>query len=194
VKKSDIKTGIVYAYQRGDWDRPQPLVFLSLDLYKARSYSERNVPWCSLAGDYHTRPKRGEGFDGRDVGYPVIILSEPGSADSLAAMAELGPEVITAGLPEPHTAAGMRTDVLTRLASVTGTYEEVVAELAERRRRDRELEDERRAEEGRTATRREELISRFAALGVKVTRAGLAADLLTLSLDEAAKIADRLEG
>jgi hypothetical protein len=195
MKKSEIKLGVVYAYQRGEWDTPSPLVFLSLDLYTTRRHGSGSKVWCEPASSYDTRPKRGAGFGGRDVGYPVVMADAWNSPEDMtAAMTALGAEVITDGLTPEQSDAGLSRDILTRMASITGLYADVVAERERLRQEDRDQTARREAERAQDDERIARLTARLAALGVTFSRDYRVPGLLTLTLDDAEAIARRLEG
>lgn len=195
MKKADIKTGVVYAYQGRTYGDPDPAVLVSTDLWTGRDRYERgrdSAPWCQPAGDR----KPGRDYLGRATGYVVVLPagSKPGETPEQlhARMLAITPADLEA-TRDGQAGDGLYFAILTRLTPLAGLYGEVMAEREQRRQRDSELAAERAAEESREASRRADLIARCAALGVKVTRDYRESGLLSLTLDEAAKIAEMLE-
>lgn len=196
MKKADIKLGVVYAYQRGEWDTPAPVVFLGMDLYRGNSgRSAPGSPWCRPAPDYDSRPKQASGFSGYDVGYPAVTVRRfiP-AAVPLAAMRSLDASLIGQPLSQDLRDAGLETTLITRLAGITGVYAEVVDAREDQRRADQEAAARQAAADARRAARETAIISRFSALGLTVSRDWRVPDVLTVTLRDAELIADRLEG
>lgn len=193
MRKQDIKPGVVYAYRRGAWDTPTPLVFLSLDLHVPSRQRKPGDPWCERAL-HDKRAKRGSIYP--DVGYPVVIgerMGQGATEETIAAMPALGADVIADGLTDEQRASRLSTDILTRLASVVGVYAEVMAERKRQVDKDREVHRRHAEQTVATQARRAELMGRLAAVGVTVTRVYDHDDQLILTLDEAAKVAGWLE-
>lgn len=195
MKKADIKTGVVYAYQRSAYGDPDPAVLVSTDLYTGRDRYDRGNgrSWCVPAGD--TKP--GRDYLGRATGYVIVVpaASKPDEtpeqlhARMLAVtMADLG--ATTDG--QVRKGDGLYFVILTRLVPLVGLYDEVMAEREAQRQHDRELEAKRDAERSQREQRIAAIIGRFSALGLTVSRDYRTPEL-TLSLDEAENIASLLE-
>jgi hypothetical protein len=192
MRKQDIRTGVVYAYQRSSWSLPVPLVFLSLDLHRRLRPRAGADSWCQPS-TYGDRPKAALGFSDADIGYPVARLgwNRELTDDALAALPSLGAEVASGDLPGWLQAAGIERDILTRMASVIGPYDEVMAEREVRLHA--EAERTRRENAGRQdkASRARAVIRALGAQGVKASYDEWDVTV-TLSLDEAEKVVTAL--
>jgi hypothetical protein len=148
MKKTDIKTGVVYAYRRGNYGNPRPMVFLSLGLHRSPEYGRGR--WATPAA-HDTKPRAGSGYGGSDVGYPVAL----GTAGEtpIEKLASLGPDLIEQNVWSGLLAeAGITRDILTNMAAVLGPWDEVVAARKAQEARERErMADERRVRDAETA-------------------------------------------
>jgi hypothetical protein len=182
MKKADIKAGVVYAYQRSDNYSPEPVVFLSTDLY-----IERGRLHVSTAALEKAQPgeKPGKDYMGRNTGYPAVFRSfdaEGTPEEVIAAMLSATLDgAIADKLPR-----GVKSEVVTTLTRIRGPYGEVrsaylaaqAADLAERYRRD-----------AAAASRRSRAVAAaavFTDVGVYSTPRG---SEITLTLENAEKLA-----
>lgn len=180
MRKQDIKPGVVYAYQRGEYGPLKPCVVLSLEMHK----TVRGAPgWTRAEG--HDRPQRGD-LVRPAIGYPVVM----GEPELAGGMASLGAGIIASGLTDEQVCSGLSGNTLYAPVCLRGPYAEVAAALAERERA--ELEANARARAARNAE-----LARAITLTDELGRSGIAADSLvvdgtrhiTLTLDEAEKLA-----
>lgn len=119
MRRQDIKTGVVYAYQPNpDRDAPKPLMFLSADLH-IRAV-RHPVPWCrpSLAGERAGYKSLHREY----TGYPAILAHgiDPAEPEMIALAATVASNALTTGdVPE-----GLQLDIITNLAHIRGPYAE----------------------------------------------------------------------
>ena len=192
MRKQDIKPGVVYAYQRGKYNEPHPVIFLSLDLYSdSRRGAEGPRFRKALPGE---KPHQGRWGSG-STGYLIAEASTAwrGQGRLAEAVAKL-PGLILAdatasGDREVGDLIGFR--VLPSLTPVLGPWEAVIAERreqdeADRRRRERETAAGK-ALDDRAAKVRAVLI----AAGLSPRYSGPSRELV-LSLDDAEKLASLL--
>jgi hypothetical protein len=180
MKKADIKTGVVYAYQRNGTYAPQPVVFLSTDLYTDRGRYSANAAALTpaLAGE-----KPGKDYLGRHTGCPVVLrafdFEGPAEDVAPALLAATLDGAIAGKLP-----AGVKCDVLTTLTRIRGLYDEVLAEY--QRQQDAEAQRRRVADDllrGRRE-RAAQIVAQLEAFGVFATYRGH----LELTLENAEKL------
>lgn len=178
MRKQDIRTGVVYAYQRGTYGSPGAVVFLSLELHKYVKHRQPGQPYWTPAAGFD-KPRRGD-WSFASVGYPVVIGREPGD------LASLGAEVITTGLTPAQYEAGLSADTLTSLAAVKGPYAEVMAAYAREQEADRKRRQEKRERETARRDRAARVKADLEALGVF---ANYHQDRFELTLENAEKLA-----
>jgi hypothetical protein len=189
VRKQDIRTGVVYAYQQraSGIREPEPAVLLSTKLHTGRSRRRLETgPWCTPAASYE---KPGRDYLGAPTGYPALFAANGiPLPDLISLMLSVTPDVLVTGEPP----AGITLQILTSLTHLRGVYADVAAGHAERRRTEAEQNERERAER-QARQRRAKAVT--AALG----RCGVLASYdewdvtVTLALDEAEKLATLLE-
>jgi hypothetical protein len=193
MKKQDIKLGTVYAYKPHDWSTPEPLVFLSSELYETRMRRGVQEPFTKSTA---TRPKREEQWSSSySVGYPVLIYGAAYDVppDVLVLMRATKPTVIETGRLYDPTGHLCLT-LLTRMASVVGEYDDVMEQIARQKDSDQRLREARAAESNRLEKLKDDLTARLRVLGIKVLKDYHHDDRLSFELDELDKLVGRLEG
>lgn len=187
MRRTSIETGKLFAYRTRKWDTWRPLVFLSRDLVIRAKPDDTDELFTPVTAASRAPVNHG---------YAAIAGPPRASEEVLEQMRGLSLDNVRTW-PLPSLPAGLPFTcfLLTRMATVGGPYEEILAE--EKRRADRE-EGARQARDERIRAqlaRRQDLARRLDACGV-VTRPGvqLHEDWLRISLDEAERLAKRLEG
>jgi hypothetical protein len=195
MRKSEIKLGTIYAHKPHDWSTPEPLVFLSDHLYRERWWGDRitDRPGYLVAEDHYHKPEAGRYHISPTVGYPVLIYEAAYNvtSDVLVLLKATKPKVIETGLYDPT--GHLSLILLTRMASVTGEYDEVIQAIVRQKDNDRRLREEHTAESNRLMLQRDDLTARLEVLGIKVRRDYNHDDRLSFELDELDKLVGRLE-
>jgi hypothetical protein len=196
MKKADIKPGVVYAYQRGrgDYDEPQPIVFLNApadgDLYARSSYHRPPGAPAFHAAHDGSKPHRGSGYSSPDVGYPAVMLG--GNAPKGTKPEDLLKFTLAGFKAATSTTAGDGTmfTLITSLAQITGTYAEAKAEYEARRQARREEAQQERTAADASRARAIDVLASLRAHDIEANRipAYSAVDSITLPLDEAEKL------
>ncbi|MEV0830855.1 MULTISPECIES: hypothetical protein [Streptosporangiaceae] len=189
MKAKDIKSGVVYAHQRGrgEYASVRPVVFLahadSDHLYSTTSHHRpKGSPAFQKATYPGAKPKRGQGYSASDVGYPIAT----GPADKLA---EVTLADFEAAASHYH-AHGVEFNVLTSLTSVVGPYEEVFAEQKKRLQDTEEAHDRERERKRAHSARLDAQQKRLRDLGVGSTQSSVLTgpDMLAISADDVDKL------
>ena len=176
MRKNEIKPGVIYAYQRGRgyWDTPTPIVFLaSTDVLFAEGspYRKADAPtYFRAAGD--SKPRAKSGFNGRDWGYAAVRADFGHDIDPQdllkPTLAEF--EATTSGLCQ--SVEGARFTLVTSLATITGLYDEVLAEYQTRQDADRRQREQDQARRDAVHARSADIISQLARFGAEPVSAG----------------------
>jgi hypothetical protein len=193
MKKADIKPGVVYAYQRRDYDKPEPVVFLNApaagDLYATSSYhSPPGTPAFRAARD-GSRPHRGSGYSSPDVGYPAVMLG--GNAPKDAKPEDLLKSTLAGFQSAAAITAGNGTvfTLVTSLAQIAGTYAEAKAEYDQRQQFRRDEADRKERVRAASRIRADAAVAALGQAGISAspdTFLGTAYNLY-ITLDEAEK-------
>lgn len=193
MRKQDIRTGVVYAYQRSEFDTPEPCVLLGTELRTGRGRYDRTDAW-SQASDAGDRP--GKDYLGRHTGYVALFCSRPfsgrASARVAALMLAVTPDQYPAILETGVAPDGLCAEILTTLAPVRGVFEEVCRARSEKREQERRARKEADAERRAGWARAAALIARFDALGFALDT-NYDGDQIAITADEAERIAELLE-
>ena len=187
MRKNDIKPGVVYAYQRSSYGDPDPCVLVSTDLYTGRNrYDRDRAPFVSPAGE---GAKPGKNYLDQPTGYVIVLPAGVKLGETPEQLHARLLAVTTADLEaskDGQAGDGLYFDILTRLNSITGLYDEV---MAERKAREK-AEEERWAREREETARRD---TRAAAAHAALFAAGVKARYwdgqFTVSLADAEKLA-----
>lgn len=191
MKRSDIKAGVVYAYQADSWRAPQPIVFLSeTQLYKQNTgfNRDRETSRFFLKSD-QPRPHKAT-YSGGAVGLPAVTgMSE----EDLCTKTLADFEAVTSG--------GSKYRVIYYFNHITGLYSEVMEAREEASRKRAEHSAAARAAREDAARRGGAVVATLAQCGVKarysdvssVTRTTAASPHVRLDLAEAEKLAALLE-
>lgn len=193
MKKADIKLGVIYAYQRGRNDSPDPVVFLVAPsdgkLYQQRDRYTRTGPAFRPAGD-NAKPERSRIYG--PTGYAVAKSGYGADRSDLSALtaATLADfEAATSAHSGP-----VQFDVLVTLGQITGLYEDVAAAHKAQQQREREHIHRQRAAADRDRERAGVLIGAFSRAGIETTTGDVfGSRKILLTLDEAEKLAALLE-
>jgi hypothetical protein len=196
MRKQDIKTGVVYAYQRGrgDYDSPEPIVFLAAPadgkLYTERdSFSQKGISFHRARPG--GKPVARRSYMGGSTGYPAVLLDHGTDPADLLRVTLADFEAATTAYP-----GNIKFVVFVTLAHITGPYDEQVAEY-EGRRAARD-DASARQEQARRASR-----DRAKGITAALKAAGIEAEAdnaygtvtsIVIPLDEAEKLIALLEG
>jgi hypothetical protein len=192
MRKQDIKPGVVYAYQRGTYDDPRPVVFLSLDLYSDRRRGAEGPRFRKACdGD---KPHSGT-FGSGSTGY--LIAEMRGGWRNDAERAEAAERMKSLTLADALTSreAGPDDltdfDVLPRLTAIVGPWDEVIAAKRARDEKARQVAQREQAERLARDDRAVDVLRTLKAAGVRAQYEGGHAEF-RLSLDDAEKLASLL--
>lgn len=152
MRKQDIKTGVVYAYQRSSYYSPEPVVFLIAPsegkLYSERDRFSRTGPAFRKARA-GSKPERGNLYGSTGYAIAKFGYGAPSREPALLAGVTLADfeEATSVG----GRVDGIQFDVITTLSQITGTYAEAVAAHHAKKNaehaqfeREREQRDDRR--------------------------------------------------
>lgn len=199
MKKADIKTGVVYAYQRNrSYDSPTPVVFLAAPsegkLYnRPRRFGTSTGPVYRLAAGYD-KPKRATGYADATTGYPVAKLSAAAGRSDLSPLIAVTLADFEAATSSYSGEGGVEFDLITTLTQITGPYGEAVAAYDAHRRATQEHQERVRADKDEKLERAKSLVAAFGRAGVRAQHGDIfGSRKILLSLDEAAKLAEMLE-
>jgi hypothetical protein len=195
MRKTAIQTGVLYAYQsRSKIVAPDPLVFLSTSLYSSRGQAMPREAWAHAA-------VRGTSIGISNVsrvrtGYLAVVPTYSGRPRSAETILQQRMQKVTLEQALRQKSFDvdddLRLEIVISLTRVLGPYGEIMAERG-RQEEARRLQREREQAEQRVAEGvRQELISRFAALGISVFPEARNPGLITVTPDEADKILRRL--
>jgi hypothetical protein len=194
MRKQDIRLGVLYALQDRSWATPQPMVFLSATLYRERWWGDdSDSPEYVVAEGSYNRPQAARPTYGPAVGYPVLTMGSSAAADQYAVLLRIKPIAVTVGLAQKHLDAGVRLQLLTRMASVPGYYDEIMKLRAQHEETNRRANTEHVAKQNRLMLQRDDLAARLEVLGIEVLRDYRHDDRLSFKLDELEMIITRLE-
>ena len=194
MRKQDIKPGVVYAYQRGKYASPSPVMFLSMDLYerrgRARGADKAGPPrWVTKAAP---GAQAGDGIGGAATGYPVVRQAHlyrqnrPDPSEVARRIARFTLADFEAS-QVPEIDDHIEFDVIPRLAPIVSTWEEAAAMLA---REAEELAGRRAAREA-SHRRADAVIAALVVAGIDAEPDQVFSETraIVIPLDEAEKLA-----
>lgn len=195
MRKQDIKTGVVYAYQRSASYSPEPVVFLVApadgDLYLPRDRHNRTGFAFRPAGE-GAKPERSRIYG--PTGYAVAKFGYRASRADLSALTAVTIADFEAATSATGREDGVEFDVMTTLGQITGVYEDVVAARRAQQQQEQEYRERVRSAEDRDRERARVLIGAFSKAGIESTTGDVfGSRKILLTLDEAEKLAALLE-
>jgi hypothetical protein len=198
MKKNEIKTGVVYAYQRSrGYGAPERIVFLAapsdgvLFSTSRASRMDADSPAFRRASDGIDKPyKSGSSWDTRRCGYPVVILTDSGAHPG--ALLELTVTDFAKATSAQQTGlAGAYFDVITTLGQITGLYEEKMAEYKASQKAEREQREQRYAAAEAGSRRNAAACEKLETFGIEPMPRGY--ECVQLSIADAEKLIALLE-
>jgi hypothetical protein len=193
VRKQDIKPGVVYAYQRGTYGNPQPVVFLNTPA-DGELYTESSQ-YRKPGSKAFTRAREGSkphavSF-GSDVGYPVVRGRWDADTDPAALLSATLSDFEAA--TQPYSGSH-EFRVVTSLTAIAGPWDEVIATRKAQYEADRQRRERDQQEARASRTRAIDIITALSARDIKVSRISSygAVDSVSLPLDEAEKLVSLL--
>jgi hypothetical protein len=205
MKRTDIRAGVVYAYQRSrSYGTPEPIVFLAAPadgvLFKSGRTVRASGRAFQRAPEGETKPRTyGSTWDQLVIGYPVVMFARGGAADEtpLADLLSLTLDDFAAVDSAHDTSVkGAYFTVLTTLGQVTGLYEEKVAEYEAQREAERAKRERDQVERDAAVVRADAVTDRLNVFGVDAqsfSDGGRHYGYVRLSVADAEKLAAALE-
>lgn len=175
MKKTDLQTGVVYAYQRGKYDSIAPAVLVSLDLFQSNlsryGRDKTGEPSYVPAGDRYTVP--GSHFD-TTVGYLAISNGSlrygggPNDPTSLEALTTITlADVLRDTVQGGEDPQGYVVSLINNRA-IVGVYDDVLGAKDAKKQAADALFATQRAEAQALVDEATDRFDRFAALGVAI--------------------------
>lgn len=147
MKKSEMKTGVVYAYRTSKYDAPRPVVLLDTTRLWSRRGSgygvDKTQPLFKPASAHAVRPSGSDFGSGMDYGYPTVTRRPPRFGDE--------PTVEAHDLLNVCSREEMATLMTSR---IPGQPDEVVINLIDPRYIEGEWDDVMQAREDEAARRK----------------------------------------
>lgn len=189
MKRTDIRAGVVYAYQRSTYNEPQPIVFLNAPadgvLYCETSHYRAPGSPAFIKARADSKPHRVQ--FGSDVGYPVVRLRWDSKDDpaSLLSVTLADFEAATGSID-----GGREFAVVVSLAAIAGPWSDVKAARDEQVEADRQLREHERAEADASRARAIDVLTALRARDIEPERISPygKVESIVLPLEEAEKL------
>jgi hypothetical protein len=197
VKKADINPDVIMA-EEVSYSGPSPIRVLSSGLWawpKNRIKSE-GQPWFRKAGQFETRPARGE-WHSAEVGYPVVTAggNTKITESVLEAMAKVTLDDFAKVTGSPYVKVGegdgaisLRLSVATSLTKIGRPYAEAKAAYDEKEARRKAASEEREERRKQSRAWQEVLKGRFEVLGVSASMSIADSGNLVVTMDAQAAL------
>lgn len=175
MQKSDLKTGVVYAFQRGKYDTMAPVVLLSTDLF-ATTGSRFRDPEPGSPRYVATKATKPENGYNRTVGYLAVSTSRvnyhaaPAKPISQKALLALTVEEALAATVHGGDGPQGYTVTLVNNRHLIGLYDVLAEKKAEAERANEEYLAKRRAEDEAAVAAALPRYERLAALGIEIPK------------------------